>query len=31
MENKWNKATAEGKKVDVIIKPIYEGNNKRPN
>ncbi len=30
MENTWAKATAEGKKVDVTIKPIYDGNSKRP-
>jgi len=30
LENTWNKATAEGKKVDVTIKPIYDGNSKRP-
>lgn len=30
LENTWAKATAEGKKVDVTIKPIYEGTSKRP-
>ena len=30
MENKWDDALKEGKKVEVDINPIYEGNSKRP-
>jgi len=30
MENSWTKAANEGKKVEVKIKPIYEGSSKRP-
>ncbi len=30
MENSWAKAANEGKKVEVKIKPIYEGSSKRP-
>ncbi len=30
MENSWTKAANEGKKVEVKIKPTYEGSSKRP-
>jgi len=30
MENSWTKAVNEGKKVEVKIKPAYEGSSKRP-
>jgi hypothetical protein len=30
MENSWTKAASEGKKVEVKIKPVYEGSSKRP-
>jgi len=30
MENSWTKAANEGKKVEVKIKPIYNGSSKRP-
>jgi len=30
MENSWTKAANEGKKVEVKIKPVYEGSSKRP-
>jgi hypothetical protein len=30
MENSWTKAVNEGKKVEVKIKPVYEGSSKRP-
>ncbi len=30
MENRWAKAAAEGKTVEVEIDIIYEGNSKRP-
>ena len=30
LENTWTKAVAEGKNVEVKIKPIYEGSSRRP-
>lgn len=30
MENKWADALKDGKDVKVDIKPVYEGNSKRP-
>ena len=30
MENSWTKAANDGKKVDVNIKPVYNGTSKRP-
>lgn len=30
MENEWAKALKEGKEVQVNIKPVYTGNNSRP-
>jgi filamentous hemagglutinin len=30
LENTWAKAVADGKKVDVTIKPVYDGTSKRP-
>ena len=30
MENKWNNALKEGKKVEIDIQPIYKGNSNRP-
>ena len=29
LETLWNKAASEGKKVEVTVKPIYEGSSKR--
>ena len=30
LENSWAKALEKGQKVDVKIKPVYEGNSTRP-
>jgi hypothetical protein len=30
MENEWGKALKDGKKVDVDLRPVYEGGSKRP-